>query len=228
MAQVFVPMLLAFLVAIAYYVSNRLDIQHKRYTQKMVSFSAGVSITYILLELFPLFTEQAVMISRWLFVSVLIGFSVHHLAEKSIYQRTKQHELVKKLGLEEEVFSFIYHFILGIVLVDISQQNIIDGVLFFIPILLFVFISTLSTNPHTSLFKALFLSGAMFLGTLFAAFIWVSRPLWIELALIGIVVGVLLFTIIRHHIPFGRRGRIGYFTIGFILYALIIIASWYF
>lgn len=228
MADYLIALLLALVVGIIYFLSNKLDLKHRGHPQRLYSFSAGVSITYILLELFPLFTEQAQELSKFLFIFVLLGFIAHHLIEKEIYQHNKQHELVKKLGLEEQGFSFIYHFILGMVLVAIIGRDLVAGFLFFIPILLFVFISTLQTNPHRSKLKAYLLSGSTFFGALLATFIWKNIPAWTESALIGLVVGVLLFTITRHHIPFGRRGKIGYFSLGFIIYSLIIMISWYF
>ena len=222
-----VPILFAVIVGIIYYISNRLDIKHKPYYHKILSFSAGVSITYLLLDLFPTFTEVAFMINKVLFVSVLIGFIIHHLIEKEIYIHNKNHDLIKKLTEEEHIFSFMYHIILGIVLVTFTEQSLVRGVLFLVPISTFVLVSTLPTKPHISLSKALLLSSATLLGVLFAAFVWIQRPLWLEFSLVGLAIGVLLFTVIRHHIPFGRKGRIGYFTVGFLLYSVLIISSWY-
>ncbi len=224
----YLPVLLAVLVGLTYFFVNRLNLKHSHHTPKMVSFAAGVSITYVLLELFPLFTEISAQINKFLFFSVLLGFIIHHVIEKEIYMHNQKHELVKKLSTEEQVFSFAYHLILGMLLVTFVRQSLLDGMLFFVPILLFVFVSTLPTEQHASTAKAVFLSGATLLGALFSTFIWTSRPLWIEGFLVGLVTGVLLFTIVRHHIPFGRAGKVGYFSLGFILYALVIMASWYF
>lgn len=224
----YLPLFLALLVGLTYFLVNRFNVKRSHHTPKMVSFAAGVSITYVLLELFPLFTEISAKISKFLFFSVLLGFIIHHIIEKEIYIHNQKHELIKKLSTEEQVFSFVYHLILGMLLVTFFQQHFLDGLLFFVPLLLFVFISTLPAERHTSTAKAIFLASATLLGALFSTFVWTNRPLWIEGALVGFVTGVLLFTIVRHHIPFGRAGKVGYFSLGFILYALIIMASWYF
>ena len=227
MVDVIVPIIFAVIVGIIYYISNRLDIKHKRYYHKILSFSAGVSITYLLLDLFPTFTGVANSINKIMFISVLIGFIIHHLIEKEIYIHNKSHDLTKKLSEEEHIFSFAYHIILGIVLVTFTEQSIVRGALFLIPISSFVFVSTLPTKAHSSISKTLFLSAATLFGVLFASFIWTMRPLWLEFSLVGVAIGVLLFTVIRHHIPFGRKGRVGYFTLGFIMYSILILASWY-
>jgi hypothetical protein len=222
----YLPVLLAFFVGAVYYFSNKWNVKHKPYAQKMVSFSAGVSITYILLELLPLFTEWALGTHRILLVSVLIGFISHHIIEKEIYQHNHKHELIRKLNYAENSFSFVYHIILGLVLVTLIEVNRVTGVLFFITISLFVFISTLPLNPHRSIQKSLFLASATLIGTIIATFLW-DIPLWVETALYGLVGGVLLFTVIRHHIPFGRKGRAGYFALGFVLFSIAIIGTWY-
>ena len=223
----FLPILFAVLAGVTYYFSNKFDVKHKPYYQRLMSFSAGVSIVYVLLELFPTFTEGAFAINKLVFVSVPIGFISHHLAEKYIYQHNKRHQLIKNLTFEENVFSFVYHIILGIVLVTFTQQNIVKGALFAVPLITFTFVSTLPTNPHTKIKKAFLLASSTLIGTLFALFAWTHRPPWAEASLTGIALGVLLFTVIRHHIPFGRNGRIGAFTVGFLVYSILIITSWY-
>ncbi len=223
----YLPLLLAALVGVVYYLTNRLELKKRQHPHKIASFSAGVSITYILLELFPLFTERASQGSKLVFLSVLGGFIIHHIIEKEIYIHNRRHELVKKLGIEEEVFSFVYHVILGILLVTLTTRRPLDGILFFIPVGMFVFISTLPLTRHAAAYKTLFLSSATLWGTLFSLFVWETRPLWVESTLLGLAVGVLLFTIVRHHIPFGRTGNLGYFMLGFFFYSIVIVGSWY-
>ena len=227
MIKSLLPTIFALLVGLTYYWSNKLNLKNENYYHHIISFSAGVSITYLLLELFPLFTEVALSTSKLMFVSVLCGFIVHHIIEKEIYQHNKKHELIKLLSLQENVFSFIYHIILGIVLVTFYQVSPIKGLLFFIAILTFTLVSTLPTMPHKSEKKAVLLSSSTLIGVLFATFVWTNRTEWIEFLFVGISIGVLLYTVIRHHIPFGRKGKLGFFTLGFLIYSLLIIGSWY-
>jgi len=221
------PFVFAVFAGLTYFFSNKFDIKHKKYYYKILSFSAGVSITYVLLELFPTFTEGAIDINKLLFISVAAGFISHHLVEKYIYQHNSRHELVKNLTFEENVFSFVYHIILGIVIVTFTKQSILRGTLFFLPLVSYTFVSTLPTNPHSSIKKSVLLSASTLIGVLLAVFVWTTRQLWIEFSLIGIALGVMLFTVIRHHIPFGRRGKIWYFSLGFIIYSMLIIGSWF-
>ncbi len=226
MVHIYFAFIFAIFIAITYYYTNQLNLKRKPYYQKILSFGAGVSITYILLELFPAFTEVALSISKLLFLSILFGFIIHHLIEKTIYKHNRNHELVKFLSLEENVFSFIYHVILGVVLVAFSKESFIEGFLAFIPILTFTLVSTLPMKPHPSKLKTSLMASSTILGV-FIAVIWEKMPIWFEFSLVGLATGVLLYTVIRHHIPFGRKGRIGYFTLGFLVYSTFIIILWY-
>lgn len=227
MSLIILPIILAIIISFIYYLSNRYNITHKEWNKRIVSFSAGVSIIYVLLELFPTFTEGALPINKLLFISIPFGFIAHHIIEKEIYKHNHKHELIKMLSLEEYIFSFVYHLIIGTVLVTFTKTSLVQGVLFFVPVALYTFLSTLSTSPHPTKTKTVLLSSATLIGVLIALLLINFVPFWMELLLMGLAIGVLLFSVIRHHIPFGRKGRLGYFTIGFIFYSFLIIISWY-
>jgi hypothetical protein len=225
--QYYLPVLLAVIISFAHYYSRKFTIIHKEYSRKIVSFSAGLSITYVLLELFPRFTETAINISQFIYIAIPLGFIIHHVIEKEIYKHNSKVELIKMLSLEETVFSFVYHIIIGIILVTFARGSATQAILFSIPMVSYTFLSNLPANPHPLKIKAIFLSSATLIGTAIAM-IWKNLPIEVEFSLIGIAIGVLLYTIIRHHIPFGKKGHIGYFTLSFVLYTLLIVASWYF
>jgi hypothetical protein len=222
----YLPLLLAVIISIAHYFSRKYTIKHKEYSRKIISFSAGVSITYVLLELFPSFTESAIQIDKLIYISIPLGFIIHHVIEKEIYKHNSKSDLVKLLSLEETAFSFIYHIIIGMILVVFAKGSASEALLFALPMISYTFLSNLPAMPHENEMKAVLLSSATIFGTT-VALIWRNIPLWLEISLIGVAIGVLLYTIIRHHIPFGRKGKIGYFTFGFLLYLALIIASWY-
>ena len=104
MIETYFPLLFAVIVALTHYFTNILNIKHKPYYQNILSFASGISITYVLLELFPTFTEIAQSISKFMFITILIGFIIHHLIEKRIYQHNHRAELVKLLSLEDNIF----------------------------------------------------------------------------------------------------------------------------
>jgi hypothetical protein len=223
----YLPLILALVISITYYYSNRYSIKNKEWHRRIVSLSAGVSITYVLLELLPTFTEGALSLSRFLFISIPVGFIIHHIIEKEIYKHSRSHELIKMLSIEEQSFSFVYHIIIGMILVIFTRENLIGGIIFLIPMVSYTFLSNLPAERHPSRIKSVLLSSSTILGVVLAILLYGILPLWFEFMLIGLATGVLLYTIIRHHIPFGSKGKLGYFTFSFLVYTAIIVFSWY-
>ena len=228
MKEVFIPILLAVIVGVVEYFSKRINVTGKIHSSKLLSFSAGVSITYLLLELLPEFTEAAFGINKYLLVALPLGFISHHLIEKEIYKHNYKHDLIKMLTLEEHLFYFFYHVILGTVIVTFSQESTTKVLLLFFTILSFTAVSNLPSLKHRSMERAVALSTSTLVGVVLALSLWKFIPSWVHFSFVGFAAGILLFTVIRHHVPFGRKGRIGYFSVGFILYSLIIMASWSF
>jgi hypothetical protein len=223
----YLPLVLALLLSVTYYWGCRIDIKHHMSkAARLKSFSAGVFITYILLELFPLFAERAQNHGKMIFAAVLVGFVLHHFIEGELYANSSRAKVGRRLVIEEESVSFLYYFVLGIILVSFVQENAREGVLFFIPLLLHVLINTLATDPHISKAKTAFFAASSFVGAVFAMFFWVDRPLWLESTLLGLAVGTLLYTIVRHQIPYGREEKVSYFLLGFVFYSLVLMISW--
>ncbi len=227
MNAVIIPLVFAVAISVTEYLSKSLNLKKRPYFPKLLSFSAGVSATYLLLELLPLFAENAFRINKLLFIALLVGFIGHHIAEKSIYQHNRRHELVKMLSLEENIFYYIYHVILGILLVLFLSQNVLEGIFFGVSILAFTVVSNLPAVPHNSERRMIFLSSSTFVGALLGIAIGSFVPMWLEFLFVGLVAGVLLFTVTRHHIPYGRKGNIEFFIFGFLLYAVLIILKWF-
>jgi hypothetical protein len=67
------------------------------------------------------------------------------------------------------------------------------------------------------------LSFSTLLGILFVTFIFKEISQLTYLTLLGFIIGALSFTVTRHSLPFGKKGRPLFFTLGVILYSIIII-----
>tara|TARA_Y100000310_G_scaffold345863_1_gene471753 strand:+ start:24026 stop:24715 length:690 start_codon:yes stop_codon:yes gene_type:complete len=223
---VIIAVFFALMISLTEYVSKMLNLKRKSYYNNIISFTAGVSITYILLEFLPVFAERAFSVNKALFLALLVGFISHHVVEKEIYQHNKRHELIKKLSLEENIFYYIYHMILGIVLVALMQRNIPEGIFFVTSIFAFTIASNLPASPHKSKWRMLVLSTSTVTGAIIASIIGMQIPNWLEVSLIGLVAGVLLFTVTRHHIPYRRKGNIAFFVLGFFIYGMLIAIKW--
>lgn len=188
--------------------------------------SAGISISYIFLDLFPNFTNEATITNRYIFISVLVGFGLLHLIEKYVYQHTSPSLIEKRLEISNQIISFVYHFILGIIILDFVEQSILEAILLFIPIVIFTAVSTIPVQQHPSRSVNFIVALSTPIGVVIAYLLQSFLSLEIVTILIGIVIGGLLFSIIRHSIPMGANGKPSYFVLGILIYVPIIILGW--
>ena len=77
-------------IGLAQYYSKRFSKYCQPFYTEILSFSAGISVTYIFLDMFPHFTQRAAGLSEFLFFSVFFGFVLIHLIEKHIYKHEKK------------------------------------------------------------------------------------------------------------------------------------------
>lgn len=214
--------ILAIILGLAQYWSEDFCLKCHTGFRRFISFAAGISISYVFLDLFPKFTEGAAEISELLFLSVLAGFVVFHLIEKYIYLYAPEDKLAGELAIEDSMVSFIYHFFIGILLVQLSGLGITEGLLFFIPIFFFTVISTLPVEASSRESVKIIVSSSTLVGVIFAHYLFnITQTMFFTL--LGFIGGALLFTVIRHSMPFGREGKPFYFFIGVVLYSLLIL-----
>lgn len=200
-----------------HYFSEEFCLQCSKYKNHILSFSAGVSVTYIFLYLFPEFVNNVVA-DRLLPISILVGFALFHITEKYIYQKSPKKKWRQRFAVEDSIISFVYHFILGILIVVFLNQGIIRGTLFYAPVLIYTAISTLPVDAPKSKFVAGLLAASTLLGTLFALYVYPGIPQIVISSLLGFLIGVLSFTVFRHSIPEGKEGSPLFFILGILLY----------
>jgi zinc transporter ZupT len=195
------------------------------FKERLVSFAAGLSVSYIFLHLFPQIYLTAHEVPRLIFLAMLTGFVAYHAIEKLIYQYAPRDEVVDDIELEHSVTLFFYHFAIGIVFLSLMRQSQWDGVLFFIPVSLHVIINAL---PHGHRFQRMsvkaFFSSAPLLGVMMA--LVVPIPPVVYALLFGVVAGILLFVEAREVVPRRRAESIVWFLIGVVSYGFLIGTSW--
>jgi len=200
----------------------------------VVSFTAGLSVTYIFLELLPDVYAGIGLVDRYVFLSLLVGFIIFHLAEKHIYKQVQQQHQsdLTRIHLGGQ---FLYHFIVGILIVTFTQRSIIDGFLLLVPVTLHSGLSNLSSRGihnfdmksrriFKNRVKRVFYSLSPFYGAIVAFVIPFSGKL--VAILTSFIAGILLYIVIREEIPPDRKGNPRLFLIGAVLYALFIIVTW--
>lgn len=210
------------LLSFAHYASESFSLKKVSW---LPSFAAGVSITYIFIDLFPTFSVEAATISKFMFLLVLLGFAMLHLVEKFLYQHATRSRLRNDLRIEHSLVSFMYHAIVGIVIAYI--QNVygwVAAILFFIPSVLYTIVRNVLVSVPRHRFYSILVASASFIGTLLGVFAPITFPTYV--GLIGILIGVVSYSVLRHSIPYGRKGSPLFFLLGLATYSAVIIWSW--
>ncbi|MEK6984436.1 MAG: hypothetical protein AABX33_07720 [Nanoarchaeota archaeon] len=194
---------------------------------KLVSFSAGVAISYILLNLFPEIASFAIIDGKRIFLYSLVGFISLNLIEQYIHKgigklksRIKQHKYV-------HVFYFFgYNFFVGVMIANFTSKGLAHALLFFIPFLLYIIVEIL---PQEFEFKSpafkIFYSMAPLFGAIFGVYN-IDFAMSIFGELMALLAGTLLYIVIRESLPSDEAERPFYFIIGVLFYTMIIFMSW--
>ena len=212
--------ILGLAMSLAHHFSYELVQKLKHQHNKLLSFSAGISVTYLFLELLPYFSDGAATLGRQMFLFILIGFVSIHLAEKYIYFHFYKSKLRRELALENAAVSFIYHFLIGMLLVGFARDNPYEALLFFVPVFLHTTFQAIPLMISKSPLVRVILASSTLLGVIFSTFFYTEMSLFVQFALIGFVTGIFTYIVARHAVPPGRKGVPIYMIIGLLSYVL--------
>ncbi len=216
------PILLGVLFLIAHLISDKIHIRHQ---PMLTSFSVGISLAYIFLYLFPEMLQASRFDSMSVFSSVLLGIAIIRLVEIHVWKHRSKAVLKKELKEVHAVSFFIYHFVIGMVLFELLKFSVIGGILFFLPALLHSAVSSTSLKEIHDEIRAGASRVLLALSTLLGISImyFVSVPASAHSILLGFVVGVLLYIVMRDSMPKESAGKPLHFLAGILLYALLIL-----
>ncbi|MBU0953542.1 MAG: hypothetical protein KKA90_03930 [Nanoarchaeota archaeon] len=216
---------------LAHYMGDAKFLVRLRHREKVISFSAGLFVTYVFLDLLPILSEGPLLNARIGLVFAVIGFSFFHVLEKYVYKHERKRERLRQELKEVHAAAFfLYHFIIGVVIVGIAETRaVLTTVLLFIPLLSqSIFSSTGLKEIHLHVrertIARILLSGATVLGVFVA--LLVPSLAFYHYILLGFVIGALFYVSVFDAIPRQSKGKSAFFVFGMLLYMLIIVASW--
>lgn len=224
------PWLFAGILILVHYFGDRLDSTAFAHREKVTSFSAGVTVSYVFLQLLPEHHSGAVYLGDFGPISVLIGFSAVHVTEKWVYHHEKTAAQIREDFRElHSIFLFLYYFVIGLLLYELVQSSITEGMLFFIPVLFHTAVSSFSLlELDEELLSNRFIHGAItvsaVIGTATGYVFHVTPPVFY--ALLGVVTGMFLYLVIHDSLPDDDAGRPEYFVVGLLCYTAVLIATW--
>lgn len=220
-----IPILLSLILAVIHFWNEKIFLRKEAIKAKIMSFVAGASIAYVFLYLLPDFYKT---INQWIFIFILLGFSLVYPLEKYFYQHVDSK--VRLLRFKEIHFLalFLYYFMIGIILTDFLKLSILKGLLFFIPIAFYAVASRVSfTEVHIQIrerkFFRILLALVALSGVLSASII--LEQTFLYHILLAFIIGVFFYIVIMDFFSRKAKENLGYFLLGICLYALLIILT---
>lgn len=256
MVQYLLPFALVFSLSVVQFLSSRVNIEQSKYRQQIVSFAAAIALTYLLFSLFPKTYDHSDGMNMTLYIPLIGGFALIYLLEKSFFRKFSERFSLRNLkSFHDEihvVVLFIYHFVIGSVLLQVLEEDLSAGLLFLPPLVMFTTIGNWSLH-HKYLeqipLRRTLLASSTILGALFSRFILSNESFagtlerfllkyigaapdvlnfmhTLEMVLLNFVAGVFLFMVVREALPRPKEGDPLFFIAGLVFYgALISIAG---
>ena len=220
------PIIFSLVLGITHFWNEKITIPSPVWRTRAASFIAGVSVAYLFLIILPELFDEAKRADQVIFVSLLTGFTLLFSIEKYITKETPKNSLKENLSSLHALSFFIYHFLLGVTLVEISRLGLFKSTLFFIPILFYsgvglISLEKISGRLTASLPVRVILASSSLLGVVFAEYIFQFQQLFA--VLFGIVIGAFLYVVLLDFVPKESSGSPVYFTIGIFIYSLLIL-----
>ncbi len=217
---------LAAILSAVDYITEHLVPKKVMVNQQVISFAAGVAVTYILLHLFPQVAALSSIEGKSIFLYVLAAFTVTYLLQRHLHISHHEHILFKSNAQLHLVFFFIYHMIVGILLTEIASRGKEEALLFFIPFLMYISVEILPQRFHLRHTFAKFLYAcAPLFGALVAAIIPSVRGAVSSIfaELLALATGTLLFIVIKQSMPSNRESKPIAFVFGVVLYSIVLL-----
>lgn len=239
-----IPLMLAAILSFISFFQEVFCLYCSVHRKRLISFAAGISVTYVMIVLLPEINQGVYYLDRIMFFFVLIGFVAFYLIEKHVFQHTNRDKLYHELTIVHRGSLFIYHILVGIVIVRLVRDNVFSGILFFLPLVFHSAINDIVVHRSHEILheknhklrrhalrkrlmhpiKKLLFASSTIIGVLIA--LTVAIPPQIGFAFTGLVAGMLFLLVIRESLPADKEGDATFFVIGVVVYSITIAFTW--
>jgi uncharacterized membrane protein YiaA len=227
--EISIALILAAVIGIVHFLGEELEGLMSGYREEVVSFSSGASITYIFVQLMPEFHRIAAEASETIFIFPLLGFSSIHVVEKYLAKSSIEGEQMKRDYAEiHSAFIFLYSGAIGYLIASLIAENAVSGLLFFLPIIMHVAVSSFSvTELHEKFSRKTSVkytvSLAPILGVLSHRTGLLTKGQFNPV--FGTVIGMFFYIVIRDSIPDGDKGKPVEYATGMLIYLVVILSA---
>ena len=215
------------ILALVHFFNEKITISNKLLRSRVISFVAGISVTYAFLELLPQAYKSFERLGKPIFVFIILGLTLVHVVEKYFYQNEhRKEELRHDLKEIHSIVFFIYYLFLGVILVELSQRGAVQATLFFIPLLFYAGIGLVALEKiHEKItgknLAKIVLSISTIIGVVIAPYFLQSRIFFD--ALFGVVIGGFIYIALIDFVPKEKEGDPFYFVAGVVIYTMLLL-----
>src|SRR3989344_2861517 len=126
-----IPFVVVVVLAAVQFLSDSINIERSKYREELISFGAAIAVTYLLFSFLPkAYTGSSGFL---LFIPLISGFMFIHLLEKLFYGKyALRYSIRAAQTFHDELHAlvlFIYHFVIGAVLINIVSESFASGML---------------------------------------------------------------------------------------------------
>ncbi|MBI2583223.1 MAG: hypothetical protein HYW25_01020 [Candidatus Aenigmarchaeota archaeon] len=227
MAEVFVPLAISLLLGIISLFSDRLVNRFEKYHEELMSLSAGILITIILMAFIGVIAGGADIFGSIVYLYLAMGFVIFHTAEKYVYKHVPSSMMkhIRKELNQMHLFGFaVDHIIMGMFLVMLWFLHSLT--VLYILVVPFIIHVVASAHPirHLGmklheLWTNITLALSIPFGSLVALFLLGHQEALYSV--FALITGTLLYIVVRDVTPKYRKGNIYWFLIGFLITAAV-------
>jgi zinc transporter ZupT len=215
----------AVVMGITDFVGHRISGLAARHRDSVLSFSSGLLISLLFLILVP--NTISIGIPEFLFLFMLMGFLLMHLAEKYIYRHImNKQEILEDLKVIHIIGFGLDNFLVGFIIASFVELDFFIVANLSVPLFLQMLTSSISLGSiDTRLnekYSKIILSVLPILGAFFG--ILLGSEAMATNYVMAFVLGILFYMIIRDVLPQGKRGN----SVLFISGNLVTISLWLF
>jgi hypothetical protein len=219
------PGLMAVSIGLIHFFGEEIDEYFSGYSFLLASFSAGFTVSYFFIRLLP-----EVMANSNFFINnffVLIGFSSLYIVEEFVYSRKENFGDIKYDFKEIHTLMISsYHFVIGIMLLLLSNRPNNSLVLFYLPVLIHTAVNSLAIREmHEEMlnnkYVKIIASFSSVYGLIFAYFVNMSET--ILYSFLGVIGGAFMYVVIHDALDPRKERPIG-FILGLLTFLILLVS----
>ena len=204
---ILVIIIIAVIMGITDFIGHRISGLAAGHRDSVLSFSAGLLISLLFLILVPSVISMGV--SEILFLFMLVGFLLMHLAEKYIYRHImNKQELLEDLKVVHIIGFGLDNFLVGFIIASLVELDFFIVITLSVPLFLQMLTSSISLDSIDTRindkYSKIILSVLPILGAILG--IVLEFEYLLTNYVLAFVLGILFYMIVRDVLPQGRRG----------------------